>query len=78
MKYQDLKSLSKETCLSVFKLREFIKMGLPHFRVGRKILVNPEEYDEWFKKHHRAVSKHENQDVDQIITQVLSGFDLQH
>ena len=78
MEYQDLKFLSKRTCLSVFKLREFIKMGLPHFRVGRKILVNPKEYDEWFKKHHRAVPKYENHNVDQIASQILSEFDIQH
>ncbi len=25
-------------------------MGLPHYRVGRKILVNPEEFDYWLKR----------------------------
>lgn len=50
MKYQNLKTLSKESCLSVFTLRHFIKKGLPHFRVGRKILVNPDEYKAWFEE----------------------------
>ena len=51
MKYQDLKTLSEETSISVFKLREFAKMGLPHFRIGRKILVDPETFTDWFEEH---------------------------
>jgi hypothetical protein len=50
MKYQDLKSLSKEYPISVFTFRKFIKMGLPHYRIGRKILVNPEEFEYWLKR----------------------------
>ncbi len=72
MKYQDLKTLSKECCLSVFTLRQFIKMGLPHFRVGRKILVNPEEYHVWFEEHHRAKSEPEETDLDQIVSKALA------
>ena len=49
MKLQDLKTLSKEKSISVFTFRKFVKMGLPHFRIGRKILVNPEEFDTWFE-----------------------------
>jgi hypothetical protein len=50
MKFHDLKSLSKEYPFSVFTFRKFVKMGLPHYRVGRKILVNPEEFDYWLKR----------------------------
>ena len=50
MKFQDLKTLSKEYSISIFTFRKFVKMGLPHYRLGRKILVNPEDFEEWFEK----------------------------
>ena len=71
MKYLDLKKLSKESCLSVFTLRQFIRDGLPHFRVGRKILVDPEEYQAWFEEHHRAVSQPEKTDIGNIMSKAL-------
>jgi hypothetical protein len=50
MKLQNLKLISQEYSISVFTLRNFIKMGLPHYRLGRKILVNPEEFEDWFER----------------------------
>ena len=72
LKYQDLKTLSSEVSISIFTLRKFIKMGLPHFRVGRKILVNPDEYKAWFEEHHRASAEPENPGLDQIVSKALS------
>lgn len=68
MKYQDLKTLSKETSISVFKLREFARMGLPHFRVGKKILVDPETFRDWFEERYKASS-----DVKQILSKAFTG-----
>ncbi|MBW2609183.1 MAG: helix-turn-helix domain-containing protein [Deltaproteobacteria bacterium] len=77
MKYQDLKTLSKETSISVFTLRKFIKMGLPHFKVGGKYLINPEEFNDWFETHHRASSEPENPGLDQIISKALSEVSME-
>ena len=71
MKYHDLKALSKETSLSVFTLRKFVQMGLPHFRVGRKILVKPEDFNEWFETHHRGRCTPENPTLDTVLEKAL-------
>jgi hypothetical protein len=55
MKYMDLKELSAAKKYSVGTLRRFLKKGMPHYRQGRKILVDPDEYDDWFRKNFRQV-----------------------
>ena len=50
MKLVDLKGLSERTPLSVFTFRKYVKIGMPHYRVGRKILVDPEEFEAWFQQ----------------------------
>ena len=71
MTYHDLKALSKETSLSVFTLRKFVKMGLPHFRVGKKILVKLEDFNEWFETHHRGRCTAENPTLDTVLEKAL-------
>jgi len=56
MKLHNLKFLSQEYSISIFTLRKFIKMGLPHYRLGRKILINPEEFEKWFERFKIASS----------------------
>ena len=46
----DLKGLSEKYPFSVFTLRKYVKMGMPHYRVGRKILVDLEEFESWFQQ----------------------------
>jgi hypothetical protein len=75
MKYSDLKSLSEETSISVFTLRKFVKEGLPHFRIGRKILVDPTEFREWFEKTHRATSEPRNLSLDEIMSKALDEIE---
>lgn len=70
MEYQDLKTLSKKTSVSVFTLRKLVKTGMPHFRVGRKILVDPDEFEAWFQERHRASSETQNL-IEQIISDAL-------
>lgn len=50
MKLVDLKELSGQTSLSVYTHRKQVKLGMPHYRVGRKILVDPEEFESWFQQ----------------------------
>ena len=47
MELQDLKSLSRDTSISPFTLRKFVRKGLPHYRLGRKILIDPKEKGHW-------------------------------
>jgi len=56
MKLVDLKVLAKQTSLSVFTFRKYVKIGMPHYRVGRKILVNPEEFEAWFQQFITSVT----------------------
>jgi len=76
MKYQDLKTLAKETSISIFTLRKFIKMGLPHFRLGRKILVNPDEFQNWFERYHKVQLETANPGLDQIISNALTDIGI--
>jgi len=51
MKLVDLKTLAKETSLSIFTLRKYLKTrDMPHYQVGNKYLVNPDEFDSWFQQ----------------------------
>ena len=57
MKLVDLKVLAQRTSLSVFTFRKYVKIGMPHYRVGRKILVNPEEFEAWFQQFKSGPTK---------------------
>ena len=55
MKLVDLKTLAKETSLSIFTLRKYLKTrDMPHYQVGNKYLVNPDEFDSWFQQFKTA------------------------
>jgi hypothetical protein len=71
MKFQNLKSLSEEKCISVFTLRKFVKNGLPHYRLGRKILVDPEEFDDWFRQHFKASEPSADRDLRRLVQETL-------
>jgi hypothetical protein len=71
VEYQDLKTLSKMTSISVFTLRKFVKMGMPHFRLGRKILIKPDDFREWFEGHCRASSVEPTSEIDRIVSEAL-------
>ena len=53
----DLKVLAKSTSLSIFTCRKYVKMGMPHYRVGRKILVDQEEFEIWFQQFKSGSSQ---------------------
>lgn len=50
MKLIDLKTLAEQTSLSVQTHRKYLKSGMPHYKVGRKVLVDPDEVAIWFKR----------------------------
>jgi len=76
MKFQDLKALSKEKSISVFTFRKFVKMGLPHYRLGRKILIDPEEFDYWFKQRFKVHKTVEGGDLDRLVKETLFELNL--
>ncbi len=71
MKLQNLKYLSKEYSISIFTFRKFIKMGLPHYRMGKKILVNPEEFENWFGRFKIASTPRSN-NLDNLIENAIA------
>ena len=72
MKYIDLKTLAKESSLSVYTLRKFVKKGLPHYRIGRKILVKPEDFDQWMEQYQK--SENAKNEIDRIVKRALAKF----
>ena len=51
MKLVNLRTLSADTSLSVYMICLYCKKhGLPHYKIGRKILVNPDEFSSWLRK----------------------------
>jgi hypothetical protein len=74
MKLIDLKTLSTRTAMSVFKLRKLAKMGMPHYRTGNKIYVNPKEFRLWFSRFkvgHHSVPM----DLDRVISDAMAKFE---
>ena len=60
MKLIDLKTLSERTSISVFTYRKYVKFGMPHYRVGRKILVDWHEIEVWFERFKSDCSRPED------------------
>lgn len=75
MKLQNLKSLSQKYSISVFTLRKFINMGLPHYRLGRKILVNPEEFENWFERF-KSIKISKRDKLEKFVDDVISEMNL--
>ena len=72
MKLELLKTLAQETTLSVYTLRKLCRKGMPHYRVGRKILVDRAEFDPWFQAHFNFQASREQGDLDDILDQALA------
>lgn len=75
MRLVNLKTLSQQTVLSVYTLRKYTKMGMPHYRAGRKILVNPDEFFEWFQQF-KTISVTDNDGLGQLIDETLNKMGL--
>ena len=64
MQLKDIKSLAEEYSISIFTIRRFVKMGLPHYRLGKKILIKPEDFEEWFERFKVAPQSKQNKLAD--------------
>jgi excisionase family DNA binding protein len=72
MKLVDLKTLAKETSLSIFTLRKYIKTReMPHYQVGKKYLVNPDEFDSWFQQFKTANNEEESLSLHNLVDKTL-------
>ena len=71
----NLKALGKELSLSVHTLRKFIKMGMPHYKVGNKFLVDSKEVEPWFARHFRHETNINNDDLGSILDDAIANYD---
>ena len=72
MKLVDLKTLAKETSLSIFTLRKYIKTKeMPHFQIGNKYLVDPDEFDSWFQQFRKEQTTEENISLHKLVDNTL-------
>ena len=74
MKLVDLKELSEHTSLSVYTHRKQVKMGMPHYRVGRKILVDPEEFEAWFQQFKKAGSTPKSDSLAHLVDDAVRKY----
>lgn len=66
--YLDLPRLAEYSSLAVPTLRDHIRRGgLPHYKVGGKILVAKEEFDSWLKGFRVEREQELNRVVDGIL-----------
>ena len=73
MKLECLKSVAKNTSLSIHTLRKFCREGMPHYRVGRKILIDRTEFEPWFASRFRPTEA--ASDLDTIMGEVMASLD---
>jgi hypothetical protein len=48
-------------------------MGMPHYRVGRKIFIDQEQFETWFAAHFRGDVDSGNNDLSQIIEEAVAA-----
>ena len=70
MKIVDLKGLSEHTSLSIYSHRKHVKMGMPHYRIGRKILVDLDEFEVWLKQFKSGSTKAQD-NVGLLVDEIL-------
>ncbi|MEM2057166.1 MAG: helix-turn-helix domain-containing protein [Thermoproteota archaeon] len=48
--YLSIKKLADYIGVHPNTLRRWIKMGMPHYRFGKRVLIKVSEFDEWMEK----------------------------
>ena len=68
----DLKTLAEIKSISIYTLRKCAKHGgMPHHRIGRKIIVDPLAFDKWFINKDSESIADTAKTVDDILEEVL-------
>jgi excisionase family DNA binding protein len=62
-----LKELSEYSTLAESTLRDHMKRGMPHFKVGGKILVRRSEFDQWIEKYRVK-------DLDEVVEMAMKSL----
>ncbi len=76
-RFIDLKTLSKLNSISVSNLRQLIKQGLPHYKVKRKILVDPDEFYLWFEQKFKVKNSiPDDVRIDKIVEETLAEMGI--
>jgi hypothetical protein len=68
--YFDLKSLSSYSCLAVPTLRDYMREGLPYFKLKGKVLVKRSEFDEWIE----CFRVNKNQELNEIVERAINSL----
>ena len=68
--YFDLKGLSAYSCVSVGSLRDYLKTGLPHYRLKGKILIKRSEFDQWVEQYR----VNRSQDLKRLVDGVMKSL----
>jgi len=74
VRFVSLKTLSKKHDISVSQLRRFIKLGLSHYRVKGKILVDPDEFEKWFSNEFKVVNEKPIKKIEDIVSNIISEY----
>ncbi|ACL03052.1 hypothetical protein Dalk_1351 [Desulfatibacillum aliphaticivorans] len=72
-----LRELEKRTSIQVRTLRYYTKrLGMPHYKPGRTILVNPEEFEEWLSqfKHSVETKKEAERNLDFLVNDACDSY----
>lgn len=68
--YFDLRGLSAYSAISVGSLRDYVKTGLPHFKLKGKILVKKSEFDSWLERYRVNRTQNLNHLVDSVMSDI--------
>jgi excisionase family DNA binding protein len=72
--YLSMSDLSIYTGISIRTLRDWIKSGMPHYRIGRLLRVKRSEFDEWVKNFR--VDEERGNKVEAIVDEVLRDMGM--
>ena len=68
--YFDLKNLSTYSNLAIPTLRDYLKTGLPHYRLKGKILIRRSDFEDWLEQFRVDSGSELSGMVDDILEQM--------
>ena len=66
-RYLDLKGLASYSSLGVGTIRDYLKQGLPAFKIKGKVLIRKSEFDEWIEGFRLGTKR----DLDAMVADVV-------
>jgi len=76
MEYIDVKTAAKRTSLSKHSLYKLVKQGMPHYRVGKKILFKQDDIDSWFAQQFKSETSDNDMNLDHILMKAIENIDI--